>query len=140
MKITTVENVVIPTGEYLARVLELEHEQGNFGPQFKWRFEVRKPDEYTGKELVGWTSTSPSLKGKFVKWAMACFGRAFEAGESIDTDELVGSKVTLVVTVKESDDGGEYNKVESIKACKKVSKPAARPSPVDSDDDEDYFE
>jgi len=135
--ITTVETVTIPTGEYLAQVVDITGEQGNFGPQFRWKFDILKPDDYSEKSLVGWTSTSPSLKGKFVKWATACLGRTIRAGESIDTDELIGAKVVLTVTVKEGDDGSEFNKVESVKAYRKT-KPAPPPEPV-GDDDEDPF-
>lgn len=137
MKLTTVENVVIPTGEYLAQVVEIVPEEGNFGPQFRWKFDVLKPEAYLEKSLVGWTSTSPSLKSKFVRWATACLGRQIGAGETIDTDNLVGCRIVLVVTVKEGDDGAAYNKVDGLRAVKRAQ--PAPPTPTVDEDDEDPF-
>lgn len=120
-----------PTGEYGAKVVAIDEEEGNYGPQFRWTFEIVKPAPYAGKQLTGWTSTSPSMKGKLVRWAGACLGRPITPGECLDTDTLIGAMVTLVVTVKVGNDGGEFNRVEDLRTYKRTPQMPVTPPPVD---------
>jgi len=138
MKITIVENVVMPTGDYIAQVVEIQPDEGNFGPQLRWRFEIIHPEEYQEKSILGWTSTSPSLSGRFVKWASACLARQIAPGEQLATEDLVGLKVVLTVIVREGDDGTEYNKIDSVKAYKK-GKLGPIPPTAPAAEDEDVF-
>ncbi len=136
MYIVTVENTVVPTGEYLAEVLEITSETGNFGPQFKWKFEILKPEEYAGKALIGWTSQSPSVKGKFVRWASASLGKLIGPNTRVDLDDLIGRKVIVVVSVKEDEDGSEFNRIEGLKARK--TEPAPEPEQAEEDDEDPF--
>lgn len=135
MQITTVESVVIPIGSYDAKVLEVTEQEGNFGPQLKWQFEVISPEEYAGHKLVAWTSTSPSLKSKLVKWIAACLGRQIGAGETLKIESVLGKRVALSVVVQEGTDGGEFNRVHDVKPRK--AKAPVSPTPAESDDDDE---
>lgn len=116
--VTAVKNETIPTGDYLFQVVNIEDETGNYGPQFKWTFEVTKPEKYAGKQLVGWCSQSPSIKGKFMKWSGSCQGRTIEPGESVDTDDNIGCQVVGTVIIDTGDDGSDFNKITGIRAPK----------------------
>ena len=98
--VTTIANETLPTGEYAAKITEISEETGQYGPQFKFLFEIAKPEDYKGKTLTGWTSQSGSLRSKFVKWASAILKRQIDEGEAIDTDDLLLKPVMLVVAAK----------------------------------------
>ena len=133
MKIDTTEIVVLPTGEYVAEVEEIEEVEGNYGPQLKWTFRVLNSKDHKDCTVLGWTSTSPSTKGRLVNWVSACYGRRIRGGETIDTHDLIGKRVSLVLTVEENGDGAEFNKIQSLKPHKK-SQPT-QDEQADEDDD-----
>lgn len=137
--VTAVASEVIPTGEYLGKVTGITIEDGQFGKQFKWTF-INLDEEYEDKEHVGWTSTSPSLKGKFMKWASACLGHEIEEGERVDTEELIGCKVIMILVVKTSDkDGTEYNKLDGLRPRKKAGKNGGngKAAPVEAESEDE---
>ena len=103
------------------QVVNIEPTDGNFGPQFKWTLEVVKPEKFSGIQRGAWTSVSPNLKGKFMKWAGACLGRAIEKDEAIDTDDLIGAQVVATIVIKDGDDG-PFNKVDGIRTPKTPTK------------------
>jgi len=138
MKIQTFANATIPTGEYVATVSSIEPAEGNYGPQLRWTLDVVSPEEHAGTSLLAWSSTSGSLKSKNVRWFGACMGRTIEPPEEIVTDDLIGRQVVVVVTVKETDDGGEYNRVENLKIHKKA-RLGPIPPPATAKEDEDVF-
>ncbi len=127
--ITTLAYSLLQAGEYLARVTAIYLENGIYGPQFRWDFELLNAGELTGRSVKAWTSTSANLKGKFIRWAGACLGREIGLGERLDTDTLIGSVVTLVLGVKEGTDGGQFPKVEDVKPC--AQQPAVLPTKGD---------
>jgi hypothetical protein len=121
---------VLPVGEYLAQITDYEETTGNFGPQFKFRFEIVKPKAHAGKALSAWCSqklTSGSKKSKLWGWVESAFNRPIEVGEQVDLDDLVGRQVVLVVITDTKDDGSEYNTISSIKAYKS-QEPMPKPS------------
>lgn len=112
---------VIPTGEYLAQITDYEEEQGNFGPQFKFRLEIVKPKQYAEKTQLYWTSqklTSGQRKSKLWAFVEAAFNRMVEEGEQVDLDDVIGRQVIMVLVSDAKDDGSEFNKISSIKAYK----------------------
>jgi hypothetical protein len=122
---------VMPVGDYLAQITNYEEEVGNFGPQFKFTFEIVSPKEYAGKNKVAWCSqklTSGSKKSKLWGWVEAAYNRPITEGEQVDIDTLVGRQVVLTLVVEPRDDGSEINKVQVIKAFKKQE-----PWPKDAD-------
>ena len=112
---------IFPTGEYLAQITDFEEEIGNFGPQFKFKFEFIKPKAHAGKALCAWCSqklTSGSKKSKLWGWVEAAWNRPIDIGEEVDLDDLVGRQVVLVVITEAKEDGTEYNKISAIKPYK----------------------
>ncbi len=104
---------VIPTGEYPVEVEKVEPTKGRFGPQITWALIVVGEGEYSGTQLRGYTSQSPSPKGKLVKWANAC-GLETELDVPFDTDDLKGTRAVAVVLVKEREEGGLRNDVDDL--------------------------
>jgi hypothetical protein len=107
---------VIPTGEYLARITSIEPAEGNFGPRFKFNFEIEKPRKFEGRSLCGWVSQSGSINSKLMKWASAALNCPISPGETVDTESLTGRQVVLVVVVESRFDGTEYNRICGVKA------------------------
>ncbi len=108
------EQAVIPMGEYPARIKEVSEEpEGQFGPQFKYLFEITN-GEQEGVSLMGWTSQKFSAKSKMKKWVTAATQESFSAGDEFYPDSLVGKDVRIGVLKKVKDDGGEFNKIDSV--------------------------
>jgi hypothetical protein len=114
MKIVWTSTDPIPTGEYRVRVESITEQKSKFDDavQLVWKLRVLN-SEYEGRELTAWTNATGSTKGKMAKWARAC-GYDIVAGDEFDTDDLVGCKVVAVVTVKRTDTGEMFNRVEDI--------------------------
>lgn len=134
--LTMQENEVIPTGEYPVQVVDLEQETGTFGQQLKWKLEIIGGGDYAGKTLTAWASLSNSLKSKLAKWSIA-LGIQLDAGEELDTDDLIGRKAMATVVVKTKEDGSEFSKVEEIKAPKRRPAPKAEPKKAEAEAEED---
>ena len=108
------EQAVIPMGEYPARIKEVSEEpEGQFGPQFKYLFEITN-GEQEGVSLMGWTSQKFSAKSKMKQWVTAATQESFSAGDEFYPDSLVGKDVRIGVLKKVKDDGGEFNKIDSV--------------------------
>ena len=122
----------IPTGEYLIQVTNIEETENKFDPdkpQLKWTLEIVTGD-YEGKNLIAFSSTSDSVKGKLVRWASA-LGLELVDGDAFDTDDLIGRQCLAVVLVKAKDDGTEFNKVDDLKA-RKLKTQTRRPVPANN--------
>tara|TARA_B100001964_G_scaffold203344_1_gene232279 strand:+ start:109 stop:519 length:411 start_codon:yes stop_codon:yes gene_type:complete len=101
-------------GEYPARIKEVSEEpEGQFGPQFKYLFEITN-GEQEGVSLMGWTSQKFSAKSKMKQWVTAATQESFSAGDEFYPDSLVGKDVRIGVLKKVKDDGGEFNKIDSV--------------------------
>ena len=108
------EQAVIPMGEYPARIKEVSEEpEGQFGPQYKYLFEITN-GEQEGVSLMGWTSQKFSAKSKMKQWVTAATQESFSAGDEFYPDSLVGKDVRIGVLKKVKDDGGEFNKIDSV--------------------------
>ena len=108
------EQAVIPMGEYPARIKDVSEEpEGQFGPQFKYLFEITN-GEQEGVSLMGWTSQKFSAKSKMKQWVTAATQESFSAGDEFYPDSLVGKDVRIGVLKKVKDDGGEFNKIDSV--------------------------
>ena len=108
------EQAVIPMGEYPARIKDVSEEpEGQFGPQYKYLFEITAGDQ-EGVSLMGWTSQKFSAKSKMKQWVTAATQESFSAGDEFYPDSLVGKDVRIGVLKKVKDDGGEFNKIDSV--------------------------
>jgi hypothetical protein len=114
MKIVWTSTEPIPTGEYRVRVESITEQKSKFDDtvQLVWKLRVLN-SEFEGRELTAWTNATTSTKSKLAKWARAC-GYDIVAGDEFDTDDLVGCKVIAVVTVKRTDSGEMFNRVEDL--------------------------
>jgi len=113
MKIVWTSNDPIPTGEYKVRIESVTEQPSKFGDtQLVWKLRVLDP-QWEGRELTAWANATTSTKSKLARWARAC-GYDVVAGDDFDTDDLVGCKVIAVVTVKRTDNGELFNRVEDL--------------------------
>jgi hypothetical protein len=100
----------LPTGEYRVELTAIELEDGNYGEQLKWTFSVLD----AGRSLVAYSSFSPRLGSKCMRWAGALLGRPIQPSEQVDFEALVGKTATAVVVKQRKDDGREFNKVDDL--------------------------
>ena len=120
------EQAVIPMGEYPARIKDVSEEpEGQFGPQYKYLFEITN-GEQEGVSLMGWTSQKFSAKSKMKQWVTAATQESFSAGDEFYPDSLVGKDVRIGVLKKVKDDGGEFNKIDSVLPPSIAQKKAAQ--------------
>lgn len=141
---TETEFELLPVGEYRVQVTNIAEETGNFGPQLKLTLEIVK-GEYEGKSLSAWVGIKGGPTAKLTLWA-AALGLDTTPGNVLDTDELIGKQAmaTILVESKPGTDGKmkEFNKVSTLRAprVKTTAKPAPKPEPVETDEEEDPFE
>jgi len=100
----------LPTGEYRVELTAIELSTGQYGEQLKWTLLV--PDK--GRNLVAYSTFSPSLASKCMRWAGALLNRPVQAGEQVDFEALVGKTAVAVVLRKRKEDGTEYNAVDDL--------------------------
>jgi hypothetical protein len=108
--ITAQGNEPLPTGEYRVELTAIELSTGQYGDQLRWTFHVLEK----GRNLVAYSSLSPSLASKCMRWAAALLGRPIQAGEQVDFDALIGKTAIATVVRKRKDDGSEYNAIEDL--------------------------
>lgn len=126
----------LPTGEYNARLVNIETTDGQFGTQLKFTFELIDP-AHNGRRLTAYARLSDSLKGKLVQIAGALLGRPLQVGEVIDWGALMNRPARLVVLRAVKPDGTTYNKVESVLPApvQAQAQPQAMPAqPVQAND------
>lgn len=122
----------IPTGEYPAIIEGVEPAEGQFGPQVQFVFQLGQVEDVEGnidqaKKMFGYTSTTLSTKSKLWSWAVAA---GVDPSAGLDSDNLIGRRVTLVVTRVKRDDGSEGNKIEGVLPAKKTAAKNGRAQPV----------
>ena len=107
---------LLPAGEYPATVMSAESEEGLYGPQVKFTFAVQEPEQYAGKELTGWCSQKFNCKSKLYRWTRAMFGADIPKGWNLETDDLIGKRVSLTLVIEAGKEDSEYNKVHDLRA------------------------
>lgn len=133
----------IPMGEYPATITATEAEDGKFGMQIKVTFDLGKVvdmnDEDRDVTLLAWCSAKLNPKSKLWEWASAAGMDLDEDAEGLDTDDMIGKRVLLGVSVYTKEDGTERNKVISVKPprAKKAGKPVKPVVKDDEDEDDD---
>jgi len=100
----------LPTGEYPVELTAIELTTGQYGDQLRWTFHVLDK----GRNLVAYSTFSPSLASKCMRWAGALLGRPIQANEQVDFEALVGKTAVAVVVKKRKDDGTEFNAVDDL--------------------------
>lgn len=111
----------VQPGVYAARIKEVKEQEGTYGPQ--WQFVLSL--DGTETELLAWASAKLSNKSKLGTWVQAILG---EIPAELDTSDLEGRAVNVLVDVMKKEDGSEVNRVLNILRPKQTAK--ARPQPV----------
>ena len=113
----------IPTGEYAAKVVGIEQVTGQYGEQLKVKFEITDP-AHTGATLSAWCGMSFNPKSKLYSLAAAAFAAPIPPDYVLDTDDLIGKGLRIVVVEKTKPDGATFSKVDGFKPRKVVTAPA----------------
>jgi hypothetical protein len=104
---------LIPEGEVISvRVTNVELHTFEWNNEevkkLNWFFLVTDEGPWKGKEIRGDTSTAftahPNCKA--YNWVQAITGRAYEDGEELDTDELIGLPCRIIIQHKKPDAQG----------------------------------
>ena len=123
----------LPMGEYVAVVKALDSEVRDFGrgdqAQVRWFFECETPSG-DPVDVPGWCSATFSNRSKLYTWTKAVFGgKELPRNYDFNSDDIVGRKVIVVLTVEERDDGSDFNRVNRLKPCIDVSPELQLPLP-----------
>jgi hypothetical protein len=112
--------VLLKPGVYDAIITEVAEKERDGRKYLLWTFEAK----YGSKTTRVRRATSMSFGPKAMARAIteAALRRRLKDGESIDTDDLVGCRVQVVISRATRSDGEETNRVESV-------------LPVDDEDD-----
>lgn len=106
---------LLPSGEFVAEVSDITYENTPYGQKYKWTFKVLEPEKYAGGRICGWTNISESCKGKLYQYVVACLKEAPKPNESIDTQSLIGMKVSITVERRLTpDEKGSTGKVTEV--------------------------
>ncbi len=128
-------------GVYLAKLADLQEEEGQFGPFVKWSFELNE-EGYEGQTIRGQSSMPETFTAgtKMWQWAQGLLGRAIRPGETIDLMDLIGNECLLTIGHKETD-RGTFATVDAVNPVRR-KKPTRQPEPesVVEDEDDDELE
>lgn len=119
---------VFPTGDYKARITEIDEDEGLYGPQVKFEFTI-SGGEFDGESLLGWCSAKFSAKSKLYQWTRAAFGADIPEDYPFNSDDLLNRKVALTVIIMQKDDGSEFNRIEGVRGSNSAG-PTPAPQPV----------
>lgn len=116
----------VPMGKYPATVAAFEMVEDKFnegGQRIRWSFDLGEVETLEGEvkpvELTAWTSTKVSNSksyGPSNLWRLA-EAAGLDPSQGVDTDDLIGRKVVLIVIEEPRKDGaGIFSKVEGYQA------------------------
>lgn len=139
----------IPTGAYPARIQSVEQVEGQYGPQWKWTFDLGNVENVDGeiepnKTLTYYTQNYITGANKLGKMLTAL---GIPIDEPLDSSTIIGRTVTLTVTEAPRKDGTIGNNIEAVlPPRKKKTTNGTAPAPVpaqpvlaEEDDDEIPF-
>ena len=127
---------IVEPGVYDAKIVDMIEEDGNFGGQIKFVFELADQFYESGArageniQQWGWASTTLSPKSKLWKWLRQVTGITPVFGQPFDvTAALLGQPVIITMGYSESGDRVVVTDVNKGKGAAKAQ-PAARPAPA----------
>jgi hypothetical protein len=115
--------ILLKPGIYDAVVVEIAVKERDSRPFLLWTFEVRYTENKTTK-IRRATSMSFGPKSTARAIVEAVLRRKVRDGEQIDTDDLLGLPVQVVIARGVRPDGEETNRIEAV-----------LPAPVEDEDD-----
>jgi hypothetical protein len=115
---TTTQYDVIEAGVYAAVIDSVTPEDPNprfedARPQLKFIFQVTDPDAADAK-VFAWTGQTFGPKSKLRPWLASLIPDFDPDHDELDTDELVGKRCRIVVTLKKGEDNIERNRVGEV--------------------------
>lgn len=127
VKIQRTKYEPIPEGIYPATIMTIDlDDTSEYGSQLKFKFLLDPFEGYeSGKELMAWSSARFSPKSKLFKWTQSILGNIPD-DYNFDSDDLLNKRVLLVVGRNIKPDGGEFDKIESIKPLRATPKTEAQ--------------
>ena len=131
MEITQTVYETVPSGQYLAKVVDVQAEEGNWGQYLRIVFELQDGQQ-AGVNVTGVASARFSSRSKLYKWAKAIFGKPIPKSYNLKTQDLLDRPCILSLDVIE-DDGSEFNRVEAVFPVKREPAKATQapaPEPV----------
>ena len=132
IKQTTYE--LLPVGEYTAKISAIEADDGKFGAQVKFEFEIQGGD-YAGQTLLAWASAKFSPRSKLFAWTRAALSSDISPDYDFNSDDLLGRPVMVTVVIRPNEDGAEFNRVESVRPYRpKQNSRRPEPPPMEEDD------
>jgi hypothetical protein len=100
-----------PVGTYPARFLGVEDtSHDEYGPGVAWKFEILDGPS-KGKEVSRVTSPQPTEKNTAGKMIRALTGGRLARGSTVDVDQYIGQKYTIVVAENST---GTSTRVDSV--------------------------
>ena len=125
---------IVQTGEYVSTIKRIEEVEGKFPdkngeikPQLQVEFDLGKNAAGEDQQLRGWFSLYFSPKSKLFSLATAAFGgKAIPETYNLNTDDLLGRKVRLVVVVEDKD-GREFSKIIGYRPANAQPQPVPQP-------------
>jgi hypothetical protein len=106
--------VTLPEDIYTVEFVNFEDgPEGQFGPSIRLMYTVADGD-YAGEALDELASLKSGPKAKLRQRAEALQGRAYETGEPLRLVPLFGKQGRAVVKVHKTEQGGEFNRIESL--------------------------
>ena len=105
---------VLEDGAYDAKLVNVEQKETKFGVRLMWTFAIAEENT----EVVGFTSMSPSTKGKPYQWAEAIAGE-IDSKLGWGPEDLIGEECVVVLEAAEDAQGTEKNKVVKVKPPRK---------------------
>ena len=148
----TMAGVSPPAGQYVVSLKSIEELESDFGPQWRWVFEIKsvihssddEADEYVGEDLWGFSSQGLGPQHKARKWIEALLQRKLEEGEAVEEEDIIGKLAVANVVDHERKDGTQSTKIAQEAGLtpykKKGKKKQAAPEPEPDDDDSDESE
>ena len=120
--VATSGEVLLKPGVYDAIITEVAEKERDGRKFLVWCFEVRYASNKTTRVRRA-TSLSFGPKSAARSITEAALGRRLKDGESVDTDDLVGLPVQVVIVRGSRPDGSETNTVESVLPAKDEDEP-----------------
>ena len=108
----THDQVLLPPGTYPAVITDVVLRGEGDRPYLLWFFEVRHGNRTTLVRRPTSLHFGPKSTARAI--AEAALGRKVRPGESVDTNDLLGCRVRVVVSRAIRPDGQEVNRIEQV--------------------------
>lgn len=120
MKIKPTKSLNLPPGEYVARIITVESQEGNYGPVHMFTFMIER-GEHKKAELQRMLPAKITDRNLYGKLITALFG-SVDMEKEYDTDEFEFKPVILVIENRETKQG-IFGRIVDFKPFKEKDEP-----------------